>query len=87
VYFGFKEDDTPGGPAEPAPQLRPLSLILSALIMGALYALITAALDGFEASLSNVVLRGLFFGAAMTVVMTIAQRLGDRDDRSSSDDR
>jgi hypothetical protein len=44
------------------------------------YALITAALDGFDASATSVVLRGVFFGVAMTVFGLVIQRVREHDD-------
>jgi hypothetical protein len=65
------------------PTRRPTAfgLIAGALLAGAAYALITAALDGFDASLTSIVLRGVFFGVTMTAIWLAIHRFAERDRR------
>jgi hypothetical protein len=79
VYFGVKEDDTVPDPGVPVRELTALRLVGGAVVAGALYALITAALDGFDASLAKSVLRGAFFGVTMTAIWLAIHRFGERD--------
>jgi hypothetical protein len=81
VYFGLKDDDSAPAPGAPAPRRNIPAMIFGGILGGAIYALITAAVDGFDASVTSVVLRGVFFGVAMTVVGLVIQRV--REDHAA----
>jgi hypothetical protein len=82
VYFGLKEDDEPGSEIPSTPRSTK-SLLLSGVIVGAAFALITTAFGGFDDSAGNVVVRGALFGAAMGVFWYFSDRAPhDVHDRS-----
>ena len=73
VYFGLREDDefAPEEPVEPVP-IR--SIVLGAVVAGALFALFTAAIDGFDGSLSGAIVRGTLFGVLWSIPWLMIHR-------------
>jgi hypothetical protein len=66
VYFGVREDDVLASD-EPIKQIPIKVIVPGALLAGALFAFVTAALDGFDGSLAGAIVRGALFGVLWSI--------------------
>jgi hypothetical protein len=80
-YFGLKLGDGP--PPSPAPRSRPrlLRRVVGAIIIGALFALISAGLGGFDDSLASLAFRGALFALAIGAWGLAIERMAEAEDR------
>jgi hypothetical protein len=85
VYFGLAEDDEAGSDPPSAPRSAK-ALAIGGVLAGATFALLMAAVGGFEDSVGEMVARGLLFGAAMTVFWYFIDRAQQRGDGRSPDE-
>jgi hypothetical protein len=80
-YFGIKLGDGPPPSPEPGPRPTLRRRIVSAIVIGALFALIVSALGGFDESVPTLIVRATLLALAVGAWGEVVLRMGEAENR------